>query len=102
MILIFGSTERFFIFLVDDNDVAQYFKNVDVAVKVGGHAMFAEFSKIGATKCAGLDVRRYDVHDLMEHLPSFKLAASEEYTYINPMGAPRPYIYTLFKKVKHG
>lgn len=67
-------------------------------MKTGGYAIFAEFSKKGATRCAGLDVRRYDIHDLEEKLPSFELIASEEYTYINPKGDPRPYIYSLFKR----
>ena len=85
-------------FLNDEGCIEQYFKNVNAAVKYGGYAIFAEFSKKGATKCAGLDVRRYDVQDLESRLPSFELTATEEYTYTNPIGDPRPYIYTLFKK----
>ena len=85
-------------FLVDDSSIEQYFRNVNAAVKADGYAIFAEFSKAGATRCAGLDVRRYDVRDLEERLPAFRLIASEEHTYINPYGEPRPYIYTLFKK----
>jgi len=87
-------------FLTDDKCVEQYFKNVNAAVKTGGYAIFAEFSKKGAVKCAGLDVRRYDVQDLEKNLPAFKLIANEEYTFINPKGDPRPYIYTLFKRIK--
>lgn len=85
-------------FLIDDSSVTQYFKNVNAAVKTYGYAIFAEFSKNGATRCAGLDVRRYDIHDLEENLAAFELIASEEYTYINPKGDPRSYIYTLFKR----
>lgn len=87
-------------FLTDDNCIGQYFKNVNTTVKIGGYAIFAEFSKKGATRCAGLDLRRYDVKDLEKNLPAFKLIVSEEYTYMNPKGDPRPYIYTLFKKIK--
>ena len=54
--------------------------------------------KEGAKKCAGLDVRRYDIFDLKKNLPEFELIISEEYTYLNPKNDPRPYIYTLFKK----
>jgi len=67
-------------FLIDDTGVEQYFKNVHAAVKIGGYAIFAEFSKKGATKCAGLDVKRYDVQDLEKNFPAFELIASEEYT----------------------
>jgi SAM-dependent methyltransferase len=87
-------------FLTDDNCVERYFENVHKAVKSGGHALFAEFSKTGATRCAGLDVRRYDLQDLERHLPAFEPIASEEYTYLNPEGASRVYIYALFKKTK--
>lgn len=87
-------------FLTDDDSIEQYFRNVNAAVKTGGYVIFAEFSKKGATRCAGLDVRRYDVQDLEKNLPAFKLIANEEYTFINPKGDPRPYIYTLFKSIK--
>lgn len=85
-------------FLIDDNCVEQYFRNVDSAVKSGGYAIFAEFSKMGATKCAGLDIRRYDTFDLEKYLTAFELVTSEEYTYMNPNNDPRPYIYALFRK----
>jgi hypothetical protein len=85
-------------FIIDDDCIEQYFRNVHTAVKMDGHAIFAEFSKKGVTKCAGLDVRRYDIDDLKMNLPKFNLISSEEYTFINPSGDPRPYIYTLFKK----
>ena len=85
-------------FIIDDNCIHQYFKNVDNVVKAGGYAIFAEFSKSGATRCAGLDVKRYNIDDFKLNLTSFNLISIQEYTYINPSGDPRPYIYTLFKK----
>ncbi|NBI28707.1 class I SAM-dependent methyltransferase [Chengkuizengella marina] len=87
-------------FLTDEVSIQQYFKNVTSSLKVGGYAIFAEFSKKGATKCAGLNVTRYDIQDLQANLLSFKCIAEEEYTFINPKGDPRPYIYALFKKMK--
>jgi len=87
-------------FLTDDHAVDAYFKNVHYAVKPGGYALFAEFSKTGSNRCAGLDVKRYNVDDLKQHLPSFKLVTSDEYTYINPNGAPRPYVYALFVRTE--
>ena len=85
-------------FLIDDSHIEQYFKNLHTVVKPGGHVLLAEYSKKGASRCAGLDVRRYDVHDLGRYLDDFKLLASEEYTYIMPSGDSRPYIYALFKR----
>ena len=85
-------------FLINDSAVEAYFRNVHATVKTGGYALFAEFSKTGATKCAGLDVRRYDLDELKGYLTAFELVTSDEYTYINPNGDPRPYIYALFKR----
>ena len=85
-------------FIVNNQDIRRYFENVNKIIKSGGHALFAEFSKTGAKKCAGLDVRRYSLIDFEEYLSSFQVITSEEYIYTNPNGDPRPYIYALFKK----
>ncbi len=84
-------------FLTDQDDIDGYFANVKSILKVGSHAMFAEFSLSGATKCAGLKVHRYSVEELSDSLgPSFKLVSHFEYAYINPRGEPRPYVYALY------
>jgi len=85
-------------FLKDEDDVVAYFDNVNNTVKVGGHILLAEFSKTGASRCANLDTRRYDANELQQYLPTFELVVSEEYTYVNPGGDSRPYIYCLFQR----
>jgi len=86
-------------FLTDEDDINGYFENIKSTLKAGGHAIFAEFSKTGAEKCAGLTLHRYSVEELSERLgPSFKLVSHFNYTYINCCGAPRPYVYALYKK----
>ena len=86
-------------FLTDKDDIRGYFANVRSILKVDGHAIFAEFSSVGATKCAGLPVHRYSVEQLSEHLgSSFKLITHFEYTHVNPHGDSRPYIYALYKR----
>ncbi|MBI4652057.1 class I SAM-dependent methyltransferase [Candidatus Desantisbacteria bacterium] len=86
-------------FLTDEDDIGGYFENVKSILKTGGYAVFAEFSKTGAPKCAGLTLHRYSIEELSEKLgSSFKLIVHFEYTYTNPSGGPRPYIYALFKK----
>ena len=85
-------------FLVYDAQVAKYFANVNAAVKPGGYGLFAEFSKSGVTRCAGLDVRRYDIYDFTKNLPAFSLISMEEYLHINRKGESRPYIYALLHK----
>jgi len=86
-------------FLTDEDDIDGYFENVKSTLKSGSHAIFAEFSKTGAPKCAGLTLHRYSIEELSEKLGlSFKLISYFDYTYINPYGDPRPYIYALYKR----
>lgn len=86
-------------FLTDENDINGYFENLKSHLKIGGHAVFAEFSLNGAPKCAGLTLHRYSVDELAERLgTSCKLISQFEYTYVNPFGDPRPYIYALFRR----
>lgn len=90
-------------FLINEDDIKEYFKNVESILKVGGHAIFAEFSKKGATKCAGLTIHRYSIEELSERLgESFTPISHFDYTFINPNGDPRPYIYALYKREKNG
>ena len=87
-------------FLTDEEAINGYFKNVDSKLKVGGHAIFAEFSKTGSPKCAGLTLHRYSIEELSERLgASFKLISHFDYTFINPNGDSKPYIYGLYKRV---
>jgi len=61
--------------------------------------LLAEFSKTGAPRCAGLDVHRYSADEMSERLGrEFVLVESEDYTFVNPAGAPRPYVYALFQR----
>lgn len=86
-------------FLTDANDINGYFENLKSVLKTGGHSLFAEFSLEGAPKCAGLTLHRYSVDELSARLgESFNLISKFDYTYINPFGDPRPYVYALFQK----
>lgn len=88
-------------FLTDEDDIKGYFKNVKSTLKTGGYAIFAEFSKTGAPKCAGLTLHRYSIEELSEKLGSpFKLMSHFNHIYINPNGDPRPYVYVLYKREK--
>ena len=88
-------------FLTDEDDIKGYFENVKSTLNVGGYAIFAEFSKTGASKCAGLKLHRYSIEEISENLgSSFSIVSHFDYTYINPFGDPRPYIYALYKRDK--
>ena len=78
-----------------------YFNLLKEKVKLGGFVVIAEFHTSGAPKCSGLELCRYDVDLIQERLGSeFTLIKSFEYTFVNPFGGERPYIYTLFQRKK--
>ena len=86
-------------FLLDDTEIEGYFRNLRSLLRQGGFALLAEFSTTGAPKCAGLSLHRYAVEELTARLgEGFDLIKHENYTFINPFGDPRPYVYALYKK----
>jgi SAM-dependent methyltransferase len=88
-------------FFNDKKDQDSYFNLINKVVKIGGFAIIAAFHLNGAEKCCGLPVHRYDEHMIKEKLGNhFELIESFDYTFTNPSGDPREYIYTLFKRIK--
>ncbi len=88
-------------FLTNEDALRGYFDNLKSVLKVGGYALFAEFSKTGAPQCAGLTLNRYSVEELSERLGNTcTLITHFDYTFINPHGDPKPYIYALYKRVQ--
>jgi SAM-dependent methyltransferase len=86
-------------FLTDEEDINGYFENVRARLKPGGHALFTEFPPHGAPKCAGLELHRYSLEELAQRLGrDFELVDAFDYTYMNPAGEERPYIYAAFKR----
>lgn len=76
-----------------------YFDLLKKIVKLDGFVILAEFNLEGAKKCAGLDIFNYNESLLQERLgPDFKLLKSFNYTYTQPSGNTREYIYTLFQR----
>ena len=86
-------------FLLEEADIQGCFANLQSAITQGGYALLAEFSTAGARKCAGLELHRYSIQEMTMRMgEEFELVKHEDYTYINPFGDPRPYIYALYKK----
>ena len=86
-------------FLLDEAEIEGYFRNLRSLLRQGGFALLAEFSTTGAPKCAGLALHRYSVEELTARLgEGFDLIKHEDYTFINPFGDPRPYVYALYKR----
>lgn len=89
-------------FLLEENQIRTYFDNLRSALSPVGYVLLAEFATDGAPKCAGLDLHRYSVEEMTERIGhEFTLLREERYTFINPFGDPRPYVYALYKRNKN-
>lgn len=88
-------------FLLDEKDIKTYFENLNKNLKIGSFALFAQFKIGGATSCASLEIKQYDIDELSKRLgENFELILSEDYDFINPFGNKKEYIYALYKRVK--
>jgi chemotaxis methyl-accepting protein methylase len=86
-------------FFTEQSQQKAYFDLVKKALKPKGFVILAEFNLEGAKKCSGLDVFNYNEEMLQERLGSdFELLKSFNYTYTQPSGNTREYVYTLFQK----
>ncbi|WP_456462440.1 methyltransferase domain-containing protein [Lutibacter sp.] len=76
-----------------------YFNLLKKVVKPKGYVILAEFNLEGAKKCSGLDVFNYNEKILQERLgEDFELLKYFNYTYTQPSGGLREYVYTLFQR----
>ena len=86
-------------FFTEEKQQKAYFDLLKSAIRPKGFVILAEFNLEGAKKCSGLDVFNYNEEMLQERLGSdFELLKSFNYTYIQPSGNTREYVYTLFQK----
>lgn len=86
-------------FFTSEADQKTYYDLVRNSVKDGGYVILAQFNKNGALKCSGLDVHRYNTEELQLGLgEEFKLLNAFDYTFTQPSGNTREYVYTLFKR----
>ena len=86
-------------FFLTETEQNAYFNLIQKIVSKNGYVIIAVFSLEGAQKCCGLDLKRYNLEMLQNNLGThFKLIKSFNYTFINPFGGERPYIYTLFQR----
>lgn len=88
-------------FFLSDGEKATYLKLLKKVLKKDGYVIIAAFSLEGAKKCCGLNVQGYDSETLVRFLgDDFELQQTFNHTFVNPNGDDRPYVYTLFKRVK--
>jgi hypothetical protein len=88
-------------FFTEEHQQKTYFDLIKKVVKPTGYVILAEFNLEGAKKCCGLDVINYNETMLQERLGTdFKLLKAFDYTYTQPSGNTREYVYTLFQRIE--
>ncbi|MEE9409254.1 MAG: class I SAM-dependent methyltransferase [Polaribacter sp.] len=86
-------------FFLKEEEITSYFNILKKILKPNGFVIIAVFSENGAEKCCGLPLKRYSLEMLQDYLGAdFELKNSFNYTFVNPYGAERPYIYSLFQR----
>jgi len=87
-------------FFTEKHQQEAYFQLLKKVIKLNGYVILAQFNLEGAKKCCGLNVFNYNEEMLQEGLgENFKLLKSFDYTYTQPSGNTREYVYTLFKRI---
>ena len=86
-------------FFTEDKDQLTYFNLLKQKVKSKGYVIIAAFAIGGAEKCSGLPVLQYNHEMLSQRLGfDFELKEAIDFTFVNPKGDERPYIYTLYQR----
>jgi SAM-dependent methyltransferase len=86
-------------FFTSEKQQNSYFDLIKKVLSPNGFVILAEFNLVGAKKCSGLDVYNYNEEMLQDRLgDNFLLLKSFNYSYIQPSGNTREYVYTLFQR----
>ena len=86
-------------FFKEQSQQDNYHTLINQKVRMGGYIALAEFAEDGATRCSGLDVRRYSIGDMQQFLgEEFILMKNFKHLYTMPTGDTRKYNYALFQR----
>jgi SAM-dependent methyltransferase len=86
-------------FFLKEEEITAYFNLLKKVLKPNGFVIISVFSKNGGEKCCGLPIKRYDLEMFENELGTdFELKKSFNYTFVNPFGSEKPYIYALFQR----
>lgn len=89
-----------FHFLTDPGDRQAYRRQLEQALRPGGHLVIATFAEDGPERCSDLPVMRYSASELRaEFGAGFDLLHSERETHRTPGGALQRFTYCHFHKV---
>jgi hypothetical protein len=80
--------------LTDQEYRSAYIRQVLRSVKLGGHVIISTFGPDGPEKCSGLDVVRYNAHELHDQFgEDFKLIKNSTEIHHTPFGTDQQFLY---------
>jgi SAM-dependent methyltransferase len=89
-----------FHFLTDPEDRQAYMRQLEHALKPGGHLIIATFAEDGPERCSELPVMRYSASELQAEIGAgYVLLHSEKEAHQTPGGALQSFTYCHFHKV---
>lgn len=85
-------------FLMSPHEIEVYREKVSQYLLPGGFMVIGAFSKTGPSKCSGLSVHQYSIHELTELFSgNFHLSDSFETIHGTPSNASQNYVFCRFK-----
>jgi 2-polyprenyl-3-methyl-5-hydroxy-6-metoxy-1,4-benzoquinol methylase len=88
-----------FHFLIEDQQIENYIRNLENSVIPGGFVILATFSKSGPEKCSGRTIKQYDREDLEKLLENnFNLLECKNISHKTPGGTIQNFTYCCFRK----
>jgi len=86
-------------FLTEDKEQLSYFNLLKQKVKPKGYVIIAAFTKGSPKESAGLPIVQYDQEMVSHRLGfDFELKKILNFSFVNPNGDERPYLYTLYQR----
>lgn len=88
-----------FHFLTQEDQIQNYLKNLERSLVPGGFVVLGTFSEKGPSKCSGIDIRQYSLHELSELFTAdFETLKCQNVDHITPTGTVQNFSFCSFKR----
>lgn len=89
-----------FHFLTSKEHIHSYISTLKKSVKKGGFIIMGTFSEKGPTKCSGIEIKQYSLHELADvFAEDFEILDCKNVDHITPSGNVQNFSFCSFKKI---
>lgn len=90
-----------FHFLTDENEITNYLKTAQQAIRPTGILVIGTFSEQGPKKCSGIDIKQYSESTMTEQLNKFfEKIKCITVNHETPSGAIQNFVFCSFRKAQ--